>query len=63
MSVDLKLAEMLKERLDEIEIAAVKKLPLGMARDQYQQSCGYIEAIRQVRDQMIPEITEELQRS
>ena len=58
MSVDLKLAEMLKERLDEIENNAVSKLPVGLPYDKYQQSCGYIEAIRQVRDQLLPELAD-----
>lgn len=63
MSVDIKLAEMLKARLDEIEKNAVNKLPVGLRYEEYQQSCGYIEAIRQVRDQLLPELSDELQRS
>jgi len=63
VSVDLKLAELLTEQLNKIEADAVSKLPVGLPFEKYQQSCGYIEAIRQVRDQLIPEIANELQRS
>jgi hypothetical protein len=63
VSVDLKLAERLKEELDKIDRDAVTQLPVGLPFEKYQQSCGYIEAIRQIRDQLIPEIVAELQRS
>lgn len=63
MSVDLKLAELLREELDKIERDSVTQLPVGLPYDKYQQSCGYIEAIRQVRDVLLPELSEQLQRS
>lgn len=63
MSLDIKLAELLKQELDKIETDAVNKLPVGLTYEKYQQSCGYIEAIRQVRDTLLPELSEQLQRS
>lgn len=60
---DLALAEKLALRLNELEKEAVAKLPGALRFEQYNQSCGFIEALRQVRDTLIPEIIEELQKS
>jgi hypothetical protein len=62
MALEIEFAAELKNRLDEIEANAVATLPNGLPYDQYQQSCGFLEAIRQVRDSVIPDILEALQR-
>lgn len=62
MALEIEFAAELKNRLDSIESSAVASLPKGIPYDQYQQACGFIEAIRQVRDTVIPEILEALQR-
>lgn len=62
MALEIEFAAELKSRLDEIERGALATLPSGLPYDQYQQSCGYLEAVRQVRDTVIPEILEALQR-
>ena len=61
--IDTKFFEVLTARLLEIETSAIAKLPNALPYDQYQQSCGYLEAIRQIRETLIPEVMEEIQRS
>lgn len=62
MSLDIDFAAEMKNRLDDIERNSLATLPNGLPYDQYQQSCGFLEAIRQVRDHVIPDILEALQR-
>lgn len=62
MALEIEFAAALKTRLDEIENDAIASLPKGIPYDQYQQACGFIEAVRQVRESVIPEILEALQR-
>lgn len=62
MSVDTDLSAALTERLTAVIDNAVAQLPRGMSRDDYQRSCGMIEAWRQIRDTLIPELTEEIQK-
>lgn len=62
MSLETELATRLHERLTEIEQGALATLPNGLRAEQYNQSCGFIEAIRQVRDTLLPEIVQDLQR-
>lgn len=63
MSIDTELSLKLTEALTVMETDAKAKLPGALPRDQYNQACGFIEAIRQIRENLIPEIVEELQRS
>lgn len=63
LAIDTKLSELLAERIKEIEDDAISKLPNALPFEKYQQSCGYLEAMRQVREVLIPEIMIELQRS
>lgn len=63
MSLDTELTAQLKARLTELIDDAKDKLPGALPFEQYQQSCGMVEAWTQVRDRMIPEIVEKLQRS
>lgn len=61
-ALDADLATKLSERITELQGDEVKRLPNALPVDQYHQCCGYIEAMRQVRDILIPQILEELQR-
>lgn len=60
---ETELGERLIERLAEIEQEAISKLPRALPYDQYQQSCGYLEAVRQFREVLIPQIIKEIQES
>jgi hypothetical protein len=62
MSLDLDFATKLKAELDQIIKEGVEGLTGGLTYDKYQQACGFIEAMRQVRDGLIPKALEELQR-
>jgi hypothetical protein len=62
MSLDLDFATKLKAELDQIIKEGVEGLTAGLTYDKYQQACGFIEAMRQVRDGLIPKTLEELQR-
>lgn len=60
---DTELGDKLSERLLELEADAVSKMPRALPYEQYQQSCGFIEALRQVREVLIPQIIKEIQES
>lgn len=59
---ELKLAAQLTERLTQIEAVSQNTLLTGLPFEKYQQSCGYLECLRQVRDTLIPELVTELQK-
>lgn len=63
MSLDTKLATRLHERLTEIETGAVIRMTSGvpLAFESYHQSRGFLEAVRQMRDALLPEIVQTLQ--
>lgn len=63
ISFDTDLSVRLAERLTEIETESTRTLLMALPFEKYQQSCGYLEAIRQIRDAIIPEEIEKLQRS
>jgi len=60
--VDSELAEKLVEEIDQIVKDGTESLASGYSYEKYQQSCGFIEAMRQVRHALIPRILEELQK-
>lgn len=60
---DTELGERLTAKIEELEQDATKKMPRALPYDQYQQSCGYIEALRQVREVLIPTTIKEIQES
>lgn len=60
--VDTELATALTARLTELETSAVNTLQNALPFEKYQQSCGYLEAVRQLRDVLIPETLEAIQR-
>lgn len=62
MSLDLDLAALMNAELDAIIKDSVESLTSGLSYDKYQQACGYIEAMRQMRNGVIPKILDELQR-
>lgn len=62
MSVDTDLSAALTERLTAIIDDAKEKLQNAMPFEQYQQSCGMLVAWKQVRDSLIPELVEEIQK-
>jgi len=62
MSVDTDLAVALTERLTAIIDDAKEKLQTAMPFEQYQQACGMLVAWKQVRDTLIPQLAEEIQR-
>lgn len=63
LRIDTAFAEELRQQIADIEESARAKLPHNLPYDQYQQSCGYLEAMRQVREVLIPQILDQLQRS
>lgn len=61
MSLDLDLATRLTADVDQIIKESVESLALGLPYEKYQQACGFIEAMRQVRNGLIPSALKELQ--
>lgn len=62
-SFDVRLATALHNRLTEIETNSIGTLASSLPFEKYAQACGYIEAIRQIRDTVLPEEVQNLQRS
>lgn len=60
MSIETELSARLVGRINELEADAISKLPGALRLEPYHQSCGFIEALRQIRDQLIPELIKEI---
>lgn len=60
--IDTELASALQNELDGIIRDAKETLITGLPFDKYQQSCGMIEAYGQVRNVLIPQLLEAIQR-
>ncbi|MDE2096874.1 MAG: hypothetical protein KGL39_06465 [Patescibacteria group bacterium] len=46
----------LRKRLEEAERAAIEHIVQGLPLDKYHQTCGQVQAFRQVREVMVDEI-------
>lgn len=60
--LELRLAARLAARIDELMTEAKSRLPDGLEYRQYDQACGMIEGYRQVKEVLIPELIEEIQK-